>query len=363
MKNILLLAEAYGGGVKTYIDTILLNQEKESAIRLYALVSSMRLEKDEKIHQSYLIENNLSFGKSPFKLFKALRTFHFIVLEKNIDVVHANSTFSGIMMYIYSRLNRKPFYIYSPHGYYSFKDMGRLKKFLVRLVEKQINKSANLVIHVSASEEREALKNKLTFAEKSIVVLNGSKDPEMRPIRNKNGVFTIINLARVDDPKNPFEFIKIAQNILSKNLDVTFIWAGNGKYLEEAREIVKISGLDKNIKFIGYTNEKEDIFLQSDLYLSTSQYEGLPFAVIEAMSYRLPLLLSNIVGHTDLVVEKENGLLFKSGEDQIIYEFIQNLIVDEEQWNSFSENSYRIFNDRFNNVQMLKKLMSIYQSV
>ncbi|SDI33720.1 Glycosyltransferase involved in cell wall bisynthesis [Planococcus glaciei] len=363
MRNVLLVGEAYGGGVKTYIDTIMLNQEKEIPICFQALVSSKRLENNEGIDHSYLIENNMSFGKSPFKLIKALRTLHQVIIEKKIDIVHANSTFAGILIYLYSFLNRKPFYIYSPHGYYSFKSMRKAKKKLVRFVEKRINKSSDLIIHVSTSEEREAIENKLTKAGKSTVVLNGSKDPEVKAIGRVNDVFTIVNLARVDDPKNPFEFIEIARNILNKDMNVNFIWAGNGKYLEEARKKVKEYGLAEKVEFIGFSSEKEKIFLKSDLYLSTSQYEGLPFAVVEAMSYRLPLLLSNIIGHTDLVVEKENGLLFNNKEDHAIYEFVENLIQNPEQWEVLSNNSYRIFNDRFNINQMLKKLITIYQSV
>lgn len=363
MKRVLLVGESYSGGVKTYIDTIMLNQSNEQRIHFRALVSSKRLDKDERVESEYLVEDNLSFGKSPLKLMKSLLTLHHVVKTKNMDIVHANSTFAGVLMYIYTFWNRDLFYIYSPHGYYSFKKMGKIKKIAVRFIEKRINFSSDLIIHVSSSEERAAIENKLTTAEKSIVVLNGAKDPKVKAKRKVNDVFTIVNLARVDDQKNPFEFIEIAKNILEKNPYVQFIWAGNGKYLEEARGKVKFYGLGEKIKFIGFSSDKEKILQTSDLYFSTSNYEGLPFSVIEAMSYKLPLLLTNITGHKDLIDGKDNGLLFENKKDEIIYEFVQNLVLNREKWNLMSEGSYRIFNERFNTDQMLKKLGSIYQSV
>lgn len=362
MKNVLLVAESYSGGVKTYIDTIMKNSNEKSEIRFYALISSSRLEKEEDINKDYLIEDVMSFGKSPLKLLKALYSLHRVIIEHKIEVVHVNSTYAGLLMYIYVIWNKKPYYIYTPHGYYSFKQMGKIKKIVVRLIEKKINKSSNLIIHVSPSEEKEAIKYKLTPASKSIVVLNGSPDPQVDAVRNAKDIFTIVNLARVDDPKNPFEFIEIAKRVLEKNLNVEFIWAGNGKYLEEARERVQIYGLENQVKFIGFSNAKDKILKESDLYLSTSQYEGLPFGVIEAMSYRLPLLLTNIIGHTDMVKDNENGLLFKDKDDKRIYDFLASIINSQEKWDCLSSYSYKIFNDRFNTKQMLEKLLITYQN-
>lgn len=358
MKNVLLIGEAYSGGVKTYIDTIMMNRQNITSVQLHALVSSTRLENKEKQREGYMVEDFLSFGKSPWKILKAITAIHKIVNEKNIEVIHANSTFAGVLMYFYSFFNRKLFYIYTPHGYYSFKNMGKAKKWTVRTIEKKINRAANLVIHVSPSEEREAIMNKLVSPGKSIVIMNGVKDPIAEPVRKAEEVFTIVNLARLDDTKNPFEFIRIARNVIEKLPGVQFIWAGSGKHLDEARAKVKAYGLEEKIRFIGFTAEKDKILERSHLYFSTSHYEGLPFAVAEAMSYKLPLLLTDIVGHSDMV--EENGLLFKKREDHTIYSFIQELMDNNEKWKGMSIDSYRIFNERFHVQGMLKRLSEVY---
>lgn len=361
MKNVLLLGECYSGGVKTYIDSIVHGHEPDPEIRVQALVSSKRLEKAERIEGDYFVEDALSFGKSPLKVAVALKSLHRVVKENDIHVIHANSTFAGLVMYPYTFLKRDLYYLYTPHGYFSFRKMGRLKKAAVRFVERQINHRAALIIHVSPSEEREALSQRLVPDGKSIVILNGTKDPEVKTDRDHRGIFTVVNLARVDDPKNPFDFIEIARKAVEAKLPIQFIWAGNGKYLENARDKVKHYGMTDEIKFIGYSDEKDIILQKSDLYFSTSQYEGLPFAVVEAMSYKLPLLLSHIVGHSDLIEESENGLLFKDMEDPAIYEFLRLLIHDREQWQSLSAASYRIFCERFKRNHMLKSLLGIYR--
>src|SRR5690606_3554981 len=121
----------------------------------------------------------------------------------------------------------------------SFKQMNKYKQILVRYAEKRINRISHKVIHVSESEEQEAISNKLITKHKSSVILNGVIDPEQFPPKGFENLFTIVNLARVDDQKNPFEFVEIAKNILNNNTQVQFIWAGNGKHLDEVRKKIK----------------------------------------------------------------------------------------------------------------------------
>ena len=145
MKSILLLCEAYGGGVKTYIDAIYKHQQLLDDVQLHVLVSSKRLEPDIKINRQYIINDNLSFGKSIVKLVKALLAIHQVVKQQKITLVHANSTFSGVLMYLYKTfVNRKLSVIYTPHGYYSFKRMPPMKKRVIQWIE------GRLIINVSS---------------------------------------------------------------------------------------------------------------------------------------------------------------------------------------------------------------------
>ncbi len=362
MKKILVVGEAYSGGVKTYIDTIMKNRQHFMPISLTALVSSRRLDKNEEMGIEYLVDDNLSFGHSPLKLAKALVRLNRIVKRNNIEVIHANSKYAGVVLSLYTCFNRSLLSIYTPHGYYSLKKMNWIKKNIVKSIEKKINGAADLVIHVSPSEEFMAITNRLIKKEKSLVILNGVKDPEVKTSRQECTKFTIVNFARLEEPKNPQEFIEIAQKLIRVIPNLQFIWAGNGRFLDESREKVKEYNLEDKIKFIGYSREKEKILSQADLYFSPSQYEGLPFAVVEAMSYKLPLLLSDIVGHADLIEKTENGILFEENEINKIIEFVQSLIDDNVKWRRLSANSFRIFNQRFSVDEMLEKLAKVYEN-
>lgn len=362
MKNILLLCEAYGGGVKTYIDVIAENKMAFQNYNFNILISSKRLENANNINENYIVDDNLSFGRSPIKLFRALKILNKYVKVNQVDIIHANSTYSGLLIYLYSFFNKRVSYIYTPHGYYSLKSMNKISKYITRRIEKKINNICKTVIHVSKSEEEEAIKYNLVDKEKSIVIFNGVIEPEKTDKCNKSNIVTIVNLARVDDQKNPYKFLEIATSIVSKNKNIQFIWAGNGKYISEIREKIKKNKLEKQIKFIGFLKEKENLLNNADIYLSTSEYEGLPFSVIEAMSYKLPLILSDVVGHSDLVEHGRNGYLYKLENTLLTIDYLNRIITNSELCEKLAKSSYEIYKEKFSINQMIRKLIVLYNN-
>lgn len=357
MTKVLLLCEAYGGGVKTYIDAIAANTSFRQ-VELTTSISSTRVQNTP--CDTYIVHDCFSFGASPWKLLQSLMTLHQLVKQHGIDVLHANSTFSGVLLLMYKQLYRQKLrYVYTPHGYYSFKKMPRVKQVFVRMVERAINASCDQVIHVSKSEEVEAVRYKLVRDEKSVVIFNGVEEPAALP-KHRNAAFTIVNVARVDTQKNPHGFIQLADYLLAHFPNLQFIWAGHGRLIEEMQREVKRLGREKHIRFIGYVEDPQTYLSCADLYLSTSFYEGLPFSVIEAMSYKVPLVLSDNVGHRDLIVDGTNGLLFPLDDFEQVRQFIAHCIDQPQQRQAMGQRSYVLFKEQFHVQPMFEQLEAVY---
>lgn len=94
--------------------------------------------------------------------------------------------------------------------------------------------------------------------------------------------------------------------------EIEFVWIGDGAN----RKLLTA----KNIRITGWLDNKEvhDEVEAADLYFSTSLYEGLSFGVLEALSLKKPVLLSNCTGNTDVVKKGINGDLFNNGDDAIL---------------------------------------------
>jgi glycosyltransferase EpsD len=91
---------------------------------------------------------------------------------------------------------------------------------------------------------------------------------------------------------------------------VTLVLAGQGALLEACRTLAQTLGVQDRVVFPGFVQPAEPWFVMADAVLSTSRSEGLPFNLMEAMYAGRPVAASAVKGHTDLIRDGENGLLF-----------------------------------------------------
>lgn len=110
------------------------------------------------------------------------------------------------------------------------------------------------------------------------------------------------------DRKNQ-QFLINALTTLPKKYKLLLL--GTGKLFKKNKKLVKTLKLENRVYLIGYTNNIAAYYSLSDILVSASKSEGLPFNVIEAMYMGLPCVLSDIKGHQDLLQSTKNTLLFK----------------------------------------------------
>src|SRR5690606_19795518 len=88
------------------------------------------------------------------------------------------------------------------------------------------------------------------------------------------------------------------------------------------------NGLSRFVKYEGWVSgeKKADCFAWADVYILPSYNEGLPVAILEAMSYARPVISTNVGGIPEIVYSYENGILIEAGNLEQIKEAIQFFI-------------------------------------
>jgi glycosyltransferase involved in cell wall biosynthesis len=115
--------------------------------------------------------------------------------------------------------------------------------------------------------------------------------------------------------------------------------AGHGAAIEELRGRVKEYGLGDAVRFLGERPDIESLMAQSDIYLNTSVYEGMPVALLEAMAMALPIVATDVAGNRELVHDGKGGLLCELGNPAALAEGLAYLIRDEELYRRMSRAS------------------------
>lgn len=103
---------------------------------------------------------------------------------------------------------------------------------------------------------------------------------------------------------------------------------GDGDLLEECRREAERLGVAPRVVFPGQISEMGPWYAASDAAVSASRSEGLPFNVMEAMHCGLPVVASAVKGHTDLVEDGLNGLLYPYGDAAACAGAVKRLLSD-----------------------------------
>ena len=96
---------------------------------------------------------------------------------------------------------------------------------------------------------------------------------------------------------------------LLKNTRIHYLICGKGAEEKKLKELAKKLHVEKQIHFLGFRMDIDQLLLSSDLFLFTSLQEGLPRSLMEAMACELPCIVSSIRGNVDLIEIGRGGFL------------------------------------------------------
>lgn len=284
---------------------------------------------------------------------KALISLISVVREIRPDIIHLHSSKAGFIGRLAS-----PFYhsgiklFYTTHGVSSLRqDVSAFKQRIFRLLEKIGSYFNCKVICCSPSESR----HMKTYGVSACFIFNGVNISDHFPENaKKNSEIKIINVGRVTPPKNASLYSKLAGAVrLKSGLDTfKFIWVGDG---EDAKY------LTENILLTGWKTKEEAVSLikSADIYCSTSLWEGLPLAVIQAMAVGKPLVLSGCTGNVDLVEKGKNGFICHTTEEYLDAFRLLSEPVLRVQMGNFSR---KLYLENFTIDIMVKNYIELYEA-
>jgi len=271
--------------------------------------------------------------KAFFELKKILKNYSY-------DVLHLHSSKAGVLGEFIRKDASCRTAVYTPNAASFLRtDISKVEKMFYKWIEKAIH-SKNTVVVSSCNSELEEYK-KLSI--KTRKIKNGvTIIPKSKAIIKDKEVFNVVFCGKITVQKDPDFFNQIASYFKDDDR-ISFTWIGDGE-LKEALG-------SPNIKITGWCSKKNvyNILENADLYLSTSSWEGLSLATIEALAFGLPLVLNKCSGNEDVVTEGVNGYLFKTKEKAIDY--IEFLRTHSNKMVQISENSTTIYERHYNNYR------------
>ncbi len=189
----------------------------------------------------------------------------------------------------------------------------------------------------------------LGFKNKIEIINNGVLIPEENTNIFTNDQINITIVSRLVSHKNIEKIIKAISDLNSPLINLNII--GDGPELNQLQKISLESNNKDNIIFHGKLNRDEidHIFLNSDIYIQASNYEGLPHSLLEAMSYGIPVLCTPVGECKEILGNEDRGyILDLPVSKNNIKSKISQIIGEKDIANKKGERGKDFINEKYN---------------
>jgi glycosyltransferase involved in cell wall biosynthesis len=181
------------------------------------------------------------------------------------------------------------------------------------------------------------------------VIYNGVDLDRFAPVENRAELRRSLGLptdrpivgavARHTEEKRLDRFVEAARIVAEQRPDALFLTAGAGPTLHRIRDLAEGYGLD--FLCLGHRSDVPDVLAALDVFVITSETEGLPVAAVEAMAVELPVV-SNIVGGVpEIIRDGVDGILVPMGDVAGVAKGILDLLADESRRRSMAAEARR----------------------
>ncbi len=173
-------------------------------------------------------------------------------------------------------------------------------------------KLSHHIICVSECVRRNMIDNFHISAKKAVTMYNFC-DMDAPNVPKHNEGISIINMGRLSEQKGQWHLIRAMRKVvdaLGANVKLTIL--GDGEKRESLEALAKALGISENIIFTGFMDDPWSELAKSDIYVSSSLWEGLPMALVEAGRFGLPIISTDCDAGCREILAPETDILKKT---------------------------------------------------
>jgi glycosyltransferase involved in cell wall biosynthesis len=139
------------------------------------------------------------------------------------------------------------------------------------------------------------------------------------------------------------------------------VLVGDGTIRQEVDKMVSALNLDGRVHVVGWVNDTLPFLQASDIYVLSSDAENHSNALMEAMACGLPVIVTDVGGNRDMIVDGENGLIVPPGDPAAMAQAIQRLITDPDLKTHLASNARRAAIEQYSIQHMADCYLKLYQ--
>jgi glycosyltransferase involved in cell wall biosynthesis len=195
-----------------------------------------------------------------------------------------------------------------------------------------------------------------------VTVIPNAVVPSKRYTSPSKSVTTLVSIGRLTEQKDFPTLLRAFRKVHRRYPVCQLYIYGEGPDRTELQQFIEELHMRGSIFLSGITSNVEDVLFKTDLFISSTRYEGFPNALAEAMAMGVPVIASDIPENKALVSDTVNGRLFPVGDSDRLAELTEELICDFKQRQSLGLEARKIvqrFSLRNNHLLWQKAIDSV----
>jgi len=358
MKVLNLINSIDVGGAESLLVNFVseLRKDKYLDLEICTLYRSTFLnEKIEKTDVPYW-ELNLKFKYDLMGVLKLVK----LIRKRKYDIVHVHlfpsAMFSAIASFFVPK-NVK--FVFTEHSVYNRRRSSKIFKLLDIFIYNRYSK----IICVSNQVRLNLIKWLPKLEEKIDIIFNGTPfiESEEDQFLKQYDILFVGRLERIKGVETLIEAINIINLRYDKVVRVAIV--GDGSFRKQLEEIVKRLKLNDYVKFLGTRKDINELMKSSRIFVLPSNWEGLPMAILEAMSMRLPIVATDVGGIPEIIKDGENGLLVPPRDSRILAKTIFQLLIDKNLQTRLTQSAYKKVRKEYSIQNYIKNTLNLYESL
>ena len=291
--------------------------------------------------------HEINFARNPLhpRNLSAQSQLKALVRENKYDLIWCHQPVGGVMGRRVGKKFKIPV-VYTAHGFHFFAGAPLVNRIVYKTIEKHYAKCTDALVTMNDEDYENAKK----FKAKRVYKINGigmdfnkyqpineSKEEIRESLNLSKDDFVIVTVAEFIKRKNYDTMLKAVKELKDNKVPVKYLICGKGKLEKEIKEKVNELGIGDVVNILGFRKDINRILTAADLFMIASFHEGLTLSVIEAMSYGLPCVVSDVRGNRDLVHDGKGGYVCSTKNPKEFALKIKQIASDKHLWLKFSK--------------------------
>jgi glycosyltransferase involved in cell wall biosynthesis len=240
------------------------------------------------------------------------------------DILHASSSKAGVLGRLAAWVAGVPIRIFTVHGW-AFSAYSGLAGSAYRWADRLARPLTTVTICVSENERAAGIRARTCSAERTVVIRNAAPLDGASRARHDGARPLLVAVGRLKAPKDFVTLVR-ALRLLRPGFEALIV--GDGPDRPTLESEIRRLHLEDRVRLTGERHDVPDLLAAADVFVLSSESEGLPVSVLEAMATGLPVVASRVGGLPELIVDGETGLLVEPRDPDALAAALERLVAD-----------------------------------